>query len=134
MEWNLILTPSCPVGVCFLDSDFSFLDKPVENLIDIELLNICFFNTDGDIVEIDENGDLMFLIDLGLHVITFRVGLSPDDKMARLLGDMNPPRANWGLESYTIPLKTLGKQPLSWQEPGIIRTGANVTSPRTELV
>ena len=85
MEWNLVLTPSCPVGVGLLDRDFPFLDKPVENLIDVELLNICFFNTDGDIVEIDENGDLMFLIDLGLHVITFRVGLSPDDNMARLL-------------------------------------------------
>lgn len=71
VKGNFVLTPGGKVCVGFLDGDFSFFDQAIEDLVDIQLLDIGFFDTDRNIVEIDENGDLVLLIDLILHLCTF---------------------------------------------------------------
>lgn len=54
VKGNLVLTPGGKVCVGFFDGDFSFFDQAVKDLVDIQLLDIGFFDTDRNIVEIDE--------------------------------------------------------------------------------
>src|SRR4051794_39953586 len=60
MKLALVVRELVPVGVGALDDDFALLQQALQEKVDLELLVLRVHHTDGDVLEVDEQGYFAF--------------------------------------------------------------------------
>src|SRR5205085_9868915 len=60
VELALVVGELVPVGVGALDDDLPLLQQALEEQVDLELLVLRIHHTDGDVLEVDEQGNFAF--------------------------------------------------------------------------
>ena len=51
-----------PVGVGLLDDDLALLDQPLEDAVDVELAVVGVAEADGEVLEVDEQGETLLVL------------------------------------------------------------------------
>jgi len=64
VERALVLGEAVPVGIGAADDDLALLEQALQDQLELELLVLRFLDSAGDVLEVDEHGQLAFAVHL----------------------------------------------------------------------
>jgi AcrR family transcriptional regulator len=62
VEAPLVVRIAAPVGVRLLDEELSLVQEPLQDQVDVELSVVGVTDADGDVLEVDEEGEALFVL------------------------------------------------------------------------